>query len=323
MSIVFIIGIGNVCSYKARETEKTANVEKMLKLSRSANLRLVQLPAARLSGNGAKLLTQRGFFTVTRLWQSNGKKPLSRVPVGGTPIKDNGKVREGSIEFSTGKAIALFLAVGGALSYFFNREKRRLETQKEAEANRGYGKPSLGGPFHLEDMYGNEFTEKNLLGKFSIIYFGFSNCPDICPDELDKLGLWLNTLSSKYGITLQPLFITCDPARDSPAVLKEYLSDFHPSILGLTGTFDEVKNACKKYRVYFSTPPNVKPGQDYLVDHSIFFYLMDPEGQFVDALGRNYDEKTGVDKIVEHVKSYVPAEQRAKQKEAWYSFLFK
>lgn len=115
MSIVFIIGIRNVCSYKARETEKTANVEKMLKLSRSANLRLVQLPAARLSGNGAKLLTQRGFFTVTRLWQSNGKKPLSRVPVGGTPIKDNGKVREGSIEFSTGKAIALFLAVGGAL----------------------------------------------------------------------------------------------------------------------------------------------------------------------------------------------------------------
>lgn len=66
--------------------------------------------------------------------------------MGGTPIKDNGKVREGSIEFSTGKAIALFLAVGGALSYFFNREKRRLETQKEAEANRGYGKPSLGDP---------------------------------------------------------------------------------------------------------------------------------------------------------------------------------
>ncbi|CAI4058510.1 hypothetical protein N7582_001125 [Saccharomyces uvarum] len=302
----------------------------MLKLSRGIDQRLLQcgairhVRAASVGRSCSKLLTQRGFSTRTGLWQTNDKKPLSRIPVGGTPIsKDHRTASEGSIEFSTGKAIALFLAVGGAVSYFFNREKRRIETQKEAEANRGYGKPSLGGPFHLEDMNGNEFTEKDLLGKFSILYFGFSNCPDICPDELDQLGVWLNDLSSKHGISLQPLFVTCDPARDSPAVLKEYLSDFHPSILGLTGTFDEVKNACKKYRVYFSTPPNVKPGQDYLVDHSIFFYLMDPEGQFVDALGRNYDEKTGVDKIVQHVKSYVPADQRAKQKEAWYSFLFK
>lgn len=73
---------------------------------------------------------------------------------------------------------------------------------------------------------------------------------------------------------LLPIFITCDPARDTPSVLKSYLAEFHPSIIGLTGTWEQIKQVCKAYRVYFSTPEGVKPGQDYLVDHSIYFYLM-------------------------------------------------
>lgn len=251
------------------------------------------------------------------------KKPLSRIPIGGSVDSSSQKTSNNSIEFATWKAAALIILVGGGLYYFFSREKKRLETVKEAEANRGYGRPVVGGPFKLVDFNGNEFTEKDLLGKFSIIYFGFTHCPDICPDELDKLGVWLNDLKKRHGIELQPIFVTCDPARDSPEVLKKYLEDFHPDIIGLTGTYEAVKHTCKQYRVYFSTPPSVKPGQDYLVDHSIFFYLMDPEGQFVEALGRNYDEKTGVEKILEHYKSFLPKEKREKLNEKWYSFLFK
>ena len=71
-----------------------------------------------------------------------------------------------------------------------------------------------------------------------------------------------------------PVFITCDPARDTPAVLKEYLKEFHADLVGLTGTWEQVKSVCKAYRVYFSTPEGVKKGEDYLVDHSIYFYLM-------------------------------------------------
>ena len=74
--------------------------------------------------------------------------------------------------------------------------------------------------------------------------------------------------------SLLPVFITCDPARDTPAVLKSYLKEFHPSIIGLTGTWEQIKAVCRAYRVYFSTPEGVKPGMDYLVDHSIYFYLM-------------------------------------------------
>lgn len=105
---------------------------------------------------------------------------------------------------------------------------------------------------------------------------------------------------------LLPIFVTCDPERDDPKALKSYLAEFHPSLIGLTGTYDEIKAMCKKYRVYFSTPQNVKPGQDYLVDHSIYFYLMDPEGDFVEALGRQHSPDEAAGLILKHLKDYTP-----------------
>lgn len=108
------------------------------------------------------------------------------------------------------------------------------------------------------------------------MYFGFTHCPDICPDELDKMAKIIDNVKEQCGgkTLMRPVFITCDPARDTPTVLRNYLAEFHPDIIGLTGTYQQIKNVCKQYRVYFSTPQNVKPGEDYLVDHSIYFYLM-------------------------------------------------
>lgn len=249
------------------------------------------------------------------------RKPLSRIPIGGTQTASQKVKTSGSIEFASWKAAVLMVVTGGVLYFFFTKEKRRLQVQQEAEANRGYGKPLVGGPFNLVDHDGNPFTQENLKGQFNIVYFGFTHCPDICPDELDKLGIWLDKLKAQ-GIKVQPIFITCDPNRDTPKVVKEYLSDFHPDIIGLTGTYEQVKDCCKQYRVYFSTPPNVKPGQDYLVDHSIFFYLMDSDGEFVDAMGRNYDQDTGPLKIKEQIDAFVPKAEREKRKQSWWSNLF-
>lgn len=243
------------------------------------------------------------------------KKPLSRIPIGGSSTQAQ-KMKEANLEFASWKAAVLMIVVGGGLWYYFTSEKKRIQVQQDAEANRGYGKPLIGGPFNLIDSDQKPFTEQNLKGQFSIVYFGFTHCPDICPDELDKLGVWLDQLK-KEGYKLQPIFITCDPARDTPEVVKEYLADFHPDIIGLTGSYDEVKNTCKQYRVYFSTPPNVKPGQDYLVDHSIFFYLMDSDGEFVDAMGRNYDNDTGPVRIKEQIDSFIPKAERNKKSEGW------
>ena len=136
-----------------------------------------------------------------------------------------------------------------------------------------------------------------------MVYFGFSHCPDICPEELDKMARTIDLVkaSPQNVPEMVPVFITCDPARDTPAVLKEYLKEFHPDLIGLTGTWEQIKSVCKAYRVYFSTPEGVKKGEDYLVDHSIYFYLMDPEGDFVEAIGRQHSPEQAAGLIRGHV----------------------
>jgi protein SCO1 len=249
------------------------------------------------------------------------RKPLSRLPLSGKIEHD--KIKETHlVGFLNWKAALLFLTVGGGLLWFFQREKERLEMAREAEMNRGVGKPKIGGPFTLVDHNGNLFTEKDLRGKFSILYFGFSMCPDICPEELEVLSEALDKIN-KSEKRLQPVFVTCDPNRDTPEVLKNYLSEFHPDIIGLTGPYDEIKDACKAYRVYFSTPPDLKPGQEYLVDHSIFFYLMDPDGKFVDALGRQYTADELAVRINGFIDSWLPEAEREKRKNSWFGFLYK
>ncbi|KAL8635074.1 MAG: hypothetical protein Q9228_007398, partial [Teloschistes exilis] len=92
--------------------------------------------------------------------------------------------------------------------------------------------------------------------------------------------------------------------RDTPSVLKTYLKEFHPSLVGLTGTWQQVKDVCKAYRVYFSTPEGAKPGMDYLVDHSIYFYVMDPDGDFVECIGRQNTAESAASIIKEHMSDW-------------------
>jgi len=137
------------------------------------------------------------------------------------------------------------------------------------------------------------------------IYFGFSHCPDICPDELDKMGEAIDIIQEKSPNCLRSIFISCDPNRDTPEVLKAYLAEFHPSITGLAGTWLQTKEVCKQYRVYFSTPPELKPGEeDYLVDHSIYFYVMDPEGDFVECIGRQDTPESAAAIVLQHVRDW-------------------
>ncbi|KAI5372084.1 hypothetical protein J4E82_009226 [Alternaria postmessia] len=201
-------------------------------------------------------------------------------------------------------AAILFVAAGGGLWAYFTYEKERMARKRIAEQTKGIGKPKVGGPFHLVDHNGKPFSNEDMLGKYSLVYFGFTHCPDICPDELDKMALMYDKVVAECGNVLLPIMITCDPARDNPSVLKEYLAEFHPDFIGLTGNHEQIKDTCKAYRVYFSTPKDTKPGQDYLVDHSIYFYLMDPEGDFVEAIGRNFTADQAAKVISDHIKDW-------------------
>ncbi|KAF2460449.1 SCO1/SenC-domain-containing protein [Lineolata rhizophorae] len=202
------------------------------------------------------------------------------------------------------KAGLIFIITGACLSIYFQAEKARMERKRIAEHTKGVGKPKVGGPFNLIDTNGKPFTHENLKGKYSLIYFGFTHCPDICPDELDKMATMYDLVKQNMGNVIRPVFISADPARDTPQVLRTYLDEFHPEFIGLTGEYEEVKATCKAYRVYFSTPEGVKPGQDYLVDHSIYFYLMDPEGDFVEVLGRNFTAEQAAKVIMDHIKDW-------------------
>ncbi|GAA6005498.1 SCO family protein [Rhodotorula paludigena] len=212
------------------------------------------------------------------------------------------------------KAGALFLVTGVGLYFYFESEKQKLQERKRQEtAAARVGRPKIGGPFQLTDQNGNTFSDKDLLGKWSMVYFGFTNCPDICPEELDKMTTVVESISKSHKTDILPVFITCDPARDDVKAVKTYVKDFHPSLVGLTGPYDDIKKTCKAYRVYFSTPPNAKPTDDYLVDHSIFFYLMDPRGKFVDAFGRSM----GAPDVVSKVGAYLDEWREGGERGSW------
>ena len=156
---------------------------------------------------------------------------------------------------------------------YFRYEKERMNRKRVTEQSKGMGRPLVGGPFTLTDHNNQPFSDSDMKGKYALVYFGFTNCPDICPEELDKMAGMIERVKQQHGDVMRSVFISCDPARDTPEVLKSYLKEFHEDVLGLTGEYEDIKAVCKAYRVYFSTP-KVAPDQDYLVDHSIYFYLM-------------------------------------------------
>jgi len=143
-------------------------------------------------------------------------------------------------------------------------------------------RPLIGGSFELVDQNGRKFTEKDLRGKFSLIYFGYTFCPDVCPTELQTMTEALERLGP-LAKKIRPVMISVDPERDTPEVLKEYLSNFYPGFVGLTGTPAQVKQAAEAFRVFYRKVKGVEggAGDEYLMDHSSIVYLMDPEGRYL------------------------------------------
>lgn len=137
---------------------------------------------------------------------------------------------------------------------------------------------AVGGPFQLEDQNGKPFSDRDLKGRPFLVFFGFTHCPDVCPTTLFELSQVLKQLGKDADRT-GALFITVDPERDTPATLKDYLSNFDPHLRGLTGDPAAVEAVLKEYRVYAKKVP-LKDG-DYTMDHTAIVYLMDKDGRFV------------------------------------------
>lgn len=171
---------------------------------------------------------------------------------------------------------------------------KRLDNQQAGEASIG------AGDFSLIDANENQVTQDILRdGKFSLVYFGFTSCPHVCPTTLGNMTVALERIGDNAD-KLQPIFISVDPERDTPEVIKEYISNFHPSFVALTGSEQQIAGASEAFKVYYQAEKQ-QDSANYNVNHSDFIYLISPEGKYI----THFTQEDSAEKISAELIRYV------------------
>mmetsp|Transcript_51693 Transcript_51693/g.62280 ORF Transcript_51693/g.62280 Transcript_51693/m.62280 type:complete len:302 (-) Transcript_51693:244-1149(-) len=251
----------------------------------------------------------RSFFCQRQLQNPNqkryvGKRLLHGNQPGVGPKEDpnSGGVGRGPVSWVNLGLIGV--ASAAAVAYYRIQRERRIEEAMGKIVTTG--KPAIGAPWTLVDLKGNLVSEQTFAGKFTLLYFGFARCPDICPSEMQKVAQVMDTMKEKFpevAANVQPIFVSIDPGRDSIDALRSYEKDFHPSYAFLTGTPQMVASMAKSYRVYVSRADETEDG-DYLVDHSIVLYFHDDKGEMVDVFTQSMKPTDILDRIVGFAQSF-------------------
>lgn len=207
-------------------------------------------------------------------------------------------------------ATAFVAAAAGAAGYAAHRLElnARIAAQNEVlEAPQAklmeelmWNRTKIGGPFTLTDHTGNRRSIADFKGRFTLLYFGFTSCPDVCPTDLWSMTKAVQDLGAD-GEKVNLLFVTLDPERDTPEKLSQYISLFHPRLVALTGTNAEIRDAASLYKVYFRKTQLGEGHGDYTVDHSAFVYLLNPEGRYLGF----YPPNTSPDRIAQIVRQWL------------------
>ncbi len=195
-----------------------------------------------------------------------------------------------------GGVLAALIAVPFGISLLTGSEEDQFAQCSQGSVAGG----DIGGPFTLVSGEGVEVTEKDVITEPSLVYFGYTYCPDVCPLDAARNAEAVDLLDG-LGVAATPLFISVDPERDTPEVVAEFADVMHPKMIGLTGSPAQVKAASQAYRTFYKKQPG--GGDDYLVDHSTFTYLVLPEQGFVDFFRRDATP----DQIAETVACYANA----------------
>jgi protein SCO1/2 len=159
---------------------------------------------------------------------------------------------------------------------------------------------NASGPFVLMDQMGEPVTDDDFRGQFMLVFFGYTSCPDVCPTDLQIIAQVMHELG-KAGDRLQPIFISVDPVRDTPEVVAEYASHFHPRLIGLTGTRQQTAMAARNYGVISMKIIDENDPENYSINHTALTYLLGPDGKFVAAFDHGTDAKTLTSVILRHL----------------------
>ncbi len=174
---------------------------------------------------------------------------------------------------------AVILFIGGTAIWFAT--DRMLSSRQGAGSATATGAISIGGAFKMTDHNGKTVTDKDFAGKYMLMFFGYTFCPDVCPTELQAMSETMKDLG-KDADQVTPVFVTIDPARDGVKEMNAYVKAFDPRLVGLTGSAEDVAKIAKTFRVYYSkvVEKDAKDSKDYAMDHSAIVYLMDRKGKY-------------------------------------------
>lgn len=196
----------------------------------------------------------------------------------------------------------------------------KLASQKLSDAKENMviysdpGRPDIGGDWNLVDFDGKPASNKDLEGHWIIYYFGFTQCPDICPEEMSKIAKMNDILKSKHKLSnLIPVFISVDPDRDDSSTIKSYVKRYSPDFLGFTGNPDQIALTAKRFRIFYSKGAADKLG-NYQVDHSIVSYLFDPNGNFSDYFTKSDSIMDRVNKVLKRIKKQSTPSKKSSMK---------
>ncbi len=186
--------------------------------------------------------------------------------------------------------LTIAVAVGGYLLLRPDNSDRFAECRATVVAG---GSAAIGGPFELTDQNGQRVTDQDVIDRPALVYFGYTFCPDVCPQDTYR-NAEVAALLDERGIDLKPVLITIDPARDTPEAMKAFTGYMSEKMVGLTGTDEEIAAAARAYRVYYSKNGS---GEDYLMDHSTSTYLMVPEYGFLEFFRREESAEAIADRV--------------------------
>ncbi|EFO21187.1 hypothetical protein LOAG_07303 [Loa loa] len=218
------------------------------------------------------------------------EEALKKDEMPADPMETIRKLKEqkkGIREIFTGKLAMIIVGVSVILVIILSGLREKKMRELESERKKTIGKARIGGTWELVGMDGELGGSEQLKGNWLLLYFGFTHCPDVCPDSIEKMVEVVEILEkSEEKIKVIPVFISVDPERDTIERVKEYCAEFSPKIKGYTGSKEQVAKVAKAFRVYYSQGPKID-GKDYIVDHTVIMYLMDPDGNFHDYYGQN------------------------------------